>query len=275
MGWARFFEKYVGELDTACGYRTTRTLFIRDRRLGFLLYSMQLAIFGYIMYQVFVLQVYMAASDFNGVVRLQLKAPYPSTYRWPQGAPPYCLGVASVPAAYPLSSTYAINGDGTFSKGGVQFQQRHCQFFDETTAVPIAETDRMFLTTETRLTLQATSPACASFDSLNCTFAPAYNRNNDNVTRRSFVADIEYFTLLIGAFCSLLFFFSFKQQQKGSLPPPPSHPLSLSSHACTHAPPNAARPQHECPHGGHSAHGAPNGGAAAGPRQVHGAGPLR
>ena len=31
----------------------------------------------------FVLQVYMAASDFNGVVRLQLKAPYPSTYRWP------------------------------------------------------------------------------------------------------------------------------------------------------------------------------------------------
>jgi hypothetical protein len=241
MGWARFFEKYVGELDTACGYRTTRTLFIRDRRLGFLLYSMQLAIFGYIMYQVFVLQVYMAASDFNGVVRLQLKAPYPSTYRWPQGAPPYCLGVASVPAAYPLSSTYAINGDGTFSKGGVQFQQRHCQFFDETTAVPIAETDRMFLTTETRLTLQATSPACASFDSLNCTFAPAYNRNNDNVTRRSFVADIEYFTLLIGAFCSLspLFFF-FQTATKRVSPPLPLSP-SLSFLTRMHARPPECR----------------------------------
>ena len=199
MGISAHVERYAGvDLDTLCGYTTARTLLIRDRRLGFLLFGLQFIIFLYVVvYQVLLQQVYSAVSDFNGVVRLQLKAPAPAM-RWPGGAPPYCLGVAApLPAAYPLAPGYAIPSPGNFSRNGVPFQQRHCQFLDETTAVPIPETDRMFLTTETRATAQSAPAACANLDALNCTFAPPYNRNDDSVTRRSFVADIEYFTLLI------------------------------------------------------------------------------
>ena len=45
MGLARWAEAYTGDLDTACGYTTARTLLIRDRRLGFLLFSLQFIIF--------------------------------------------------------------------------------------------------------------------------------------------------------------------------------------------------------------------------------------
>ena len=197
MGLGTYVERYTGDLDTLCGYTTARTLLIRDRRLGFLLFGMQFLIFCYVViYQVALQQVYSAVSDFNGVVRLQLTAPAVAM-RWPGGAPPYCLGTAAVPAAYPLAPGYAIPGAGSFTRLGQSFPQRHCQFLDETTAVPIPETDRMFLTTETRATAQSAPAACANLDALNCTFAPPYNRNDDAVTRRSFVADIEYFTLLI------------------------------------------------------------------------------
>jgi hypothetical protein len=196
MGWGRLAESYTGNLDDFCGYTTARTLLIRDRRLGFLLFALQFIIFLYVVvYQITLQQVYMASSDFNGVVRLQLKAPAPAV-RWPGGAPPYCAGVAAV-GAYPLGPSYAIPAPGTFTHSGVPFAQRFCQFLDETTAVPIPETDRMFLTTETRATAQSTAPSCANLDSLACTFLPAYNRDNGNVTRRSFVADVEFFTLLI------------------------------------------------------------------------------
>jgi hypothetical protein len=199
MGLSAHVERYAGvDLDTLCGYTTARTLLIRDRRLGFLLFGLQFIIFLYVVvYQVLLQQVYSAVSDFNGVVRLQLKAPA-AAMRWPGGAPPYCLGVAApLPAAYPLAPGYAIPSPGNFSRNGVPFQQRHCQFLDETSAVPIPETDRMFLTTETRATAQSAPAACANLDALNCTFSPPYNRNDDSVTRRSFVADIEFFTLLI------------------------------------------------------------------------------
>ena len=197
MGWGRFLERYTGDLDTFCAYRTARTLLIRDRRLGLLHFSLQSIIFLYVVvYQIAFSQVYLAQSDFNGVVRLQLKAPS-TNMRWPNGYPPYCLGTSSVSAAYPLAPGYAILPGAAFTKDGQQFAQRHCQFLDETTAVPIPETDRMFLTTETRATAQSTSAGCANFESLNCTFSPPYDRNNDNVTRRSFVADIEFFTLLV------------------------------------------------------------------------------
>jgi hypothetical protein len=197
----KYVKPYVGDLDAFFAYRTTRTLVIRDRKLGYLLYSMQAIIFIYVvLWQILFSQVYMAQSDFAGVVRLQLQAPAVK-YRWSGGSAPYCLGTAAVDGAYPLAPQYTAAGGGHFTRaGGFSGTQRHCQFFDEVTAVPIPETDRMFLTTETRLTAQAVAPAggaCAAAENIGCTFLPLYNKADDNVTRRSFVADVEFFTLLI------------------------------------------------------------------------------
>jgi hypothetical protein len=198
-GFGHWLESYTGDLDTAFAYRTARTLTIRDKRLGLGLLALQGIIFLYIIvYQITLTQVYFAVGDFNSVVRLQLQAPT-ANYRWPGGAPPYCRGSLTLPPAsdYPLAAGYSLPGDGTFTKDGVSYPQRLCNFFDETTAVPIVETDRMFVTTETRSTLQSTSPECSDLGQLSCVFLPPYNRNNGNVTQRAFVADIELFTLLI------------------------------------------------------------------------------
>ena len=203
MGYITWLEKYVGNLDDAFAYRTSRTLVIRDRRLGYTLLAMQAVIFAYVvLWQILFSQVYMTASDFSGVVRLQMQAPAPK-YRWPRGAAPYCLNVSGVAPGYPLAADYAAAGGGSFTtRGGSEGTQRHCQFMDEVTAVPIPETDRVFLTSETRLTAQAVSPGdgtCQALESAACSFQPLYNRSNDAVTRRSFVTDMEFFTLLIGA----------------------------------------------------------------------------
>ena len=113
------------------------------------------------------------------------------------------MGTKDVPPAYPLAPDYSAAGGGTFTRAGAgdfKGTQRHCQYFDEVTAVPIPETDRLFLTTETRITTQAVAPAggaCAALESSACAFLPAYNKSDDGVTRRSFVADVEFFTLLI------------------------------------------------------------------------------
>lgn len=197
-------ERYLGDLDTFCAYRTSRTLMIRDKRLGLSLFSLQAVIFLYVViWQLILSQVYMKESDFATVVRLQLQAPT-LPYRWPPAiAPPYCLGATALPppSVYPLASAYAIPSPGEFTYNGLSQEQRHCQYMDETGAVPIPETDRMFITSETRQTNQSVvggDPAtCSTLSSLDCTFLPAYNRDEDAVTRRSFVADVEFFTLLI------------------------------------------------------------------------------
>ena len=228
MSCTRFLERHLGDLDQACAYRTTRTLVIRDRKLGCSLLSLQAFIFIYVVvWQILFSQVYMAQSDFAGVVRLQLQAPsaecvrvyilraprpgrratqlttppHTHRYRWPGDAAPYCLGTEAVPPAYPLAPDYTGAGAGAFTRaGGFKGTQRHCQFFDEVTAVPIPETDRLFLTTETRITAQGVAPAggaCTALESSGCAFLPAYNKSDDGVTRRSFVANVEFFTLLI------------------------------------------------------------------------------
>jgi hypothetical protein len=202
FGCTRLLERNLGDLDEFFAYQTTRTLKIRDRHLGGSLLCLQATIFVYVVvWQILFSQVYLAQSDFAGVVRLQLRAP-DAAYRWPGGAAPYCLGTSAVNASYPLAPAYAAAGGGAFSRaaGGPAGTQRRCQFFDEVTAVPIPETDRMFLTTETRVTAQAVAPpggACAALEAAGCAFAPAYNKTDGAVTRRSFVADVEFFTLLI------------------------------------------------------------------------------
>ena len=195
----RKLESYVGDLDLICSYSTSRTLLIRDKRLGITLYSIQGAILFYVVvWQLILSQVYMADSNFASVVRLQLQQPN-QFYRWPSGKGPFCLGTSAIPSDYPTASHYTIPSEGYYSYLGSALPQRHCQFFDETGAVPIPETDRMFVTTETRQTNQNVQEGteCTTVGSINCTFLPSYSRNDDNITRRSFVADIEYFTLLI------------------------------------------------------------------------------
>jgi hypothetical protein len=207
----KWLENYVGDLDVFFAYRTARTVAIRDRRLGLTLLVLQLIIAGYvILYQVVLSQNYMSPSDLVGSVRLQMQSPKDARFKWVNGAAPYCAGVTSLdPRNGPRANFYALK-DGTFAytgggsaEGAVFFPQRNCTYYDETSAIPLAETDRVFLTSEERTTVQSVNASvCAAAEaaylsSPACAFYPPYSKNDAAVTRRSFVADIEWFTLLV------------------------------------------------------------------------------
>lgn len=198
-------EPYVGDVDTFFAYRTTRVVAIRDKYLGLGLISLQLAVGLFVViYQVILAQNYMTNSDLVSSVRLQMKAPS-TEFQWPNGDAPYCSGVTSLsgPRAIdftidPMTQRYAYTPNGN-TVGATYFEQRDCEYLDETSAMPLTETDRVFLSSEERLTVQTVDAAACSnaLSSPSCVFAPAYDKNNPNVTRRTFVADIEYFTLLV------------------------------------------------------------------------------
>jgi hypothetical protein len=203
-----WLEKYLGyDLDTLFAYRTPRIVAIRDMRLGLSLLSLQLCIGSFVLiYQVILAQNYMSLSDVVGSVRLQMLAPT-SEYRWSNGSAPYCAGVTQDQLFGPRAIDFSIDANaGTYAftpggktDGAVWFQQRACEFLDESGALPLAETDRVFLSTEERVTYQSvnSSECGATLNSSKCVFSPPYNKNNPNVTRRAFVADVEYFTLLV------------------------------------------------------------------------------
>ena len=203
----KFLEPYIGEIDTFFAYRTARTVAIRDRRLGLSLLFLQLSIAGYvIIYQIILQQSYLAPSDLVGSVRLQMLAPS-SEYRWDNGKAPYCTGVTTLdgPRATDytiLDGTYAYTPNGNVN-GANFFPQRACTFYDETSALPLTETDRVFLTTEERTTVQSvntsscSAAAAVSLSSPSCVFIPPYSKSDPNVTQRAFVADVEFFTLLV------------------------------------------------------------------------------
>ncbi len=66
----------TGDLDDVFAYKTVRTVRIRDRWLGVLFYTLQLAIAAYVIaYQVIVKQQYLKEYDVVGSARLQLLQP--------------------------------------------------------------------------------------------------------------------------------------------------------------------------------------------------------
>ena len=76
FGCTRLLERNLGDLDEFFAYQTTRTLKIRDRHLGGSLLCLQATIFVYVVvWQILFSQVYLAQSDFAGVVRLSLPGP--------------------------------------------------------------------------------------------------------------------------------------------------------------------------------------------------------
>lgn len=203
-----WLEPLTGNLDEFFAYRTNRTVAIRDRRLGISLLLLQLSIAGYVLvYQVILGQSYLAASDLVGSVRLQMLAPS-DAYRWGGGRAPYCANVTALDG--PRAADYVIrDGAYAFAPGGAAdgatfFPQRPCTFYDATSAIPLAETDRVFLTSEERTTVQAVNAsaecdaaAAATLSSPACVFVPPYSKSNPRVTQRAFVADVEFFTLLV------------------------------------------------------------------------------
>ena len=199
-GVVRFLERYVGDLDDALAYSTTRTVRIRDRRLGGLYYLVVVGILCYILgYQVIVRQAYLKPAPVTALARLQLQRPS-ADYRWPDTQAPYCAGpgtpdraapwprVASY-YAYPQPGLYEYTGPGA---QGVLTARLPCLFFDENFAVPNPlEANALFLTTRFTTLRQEASPA-------NCT-AEQYTFCSFNTTSSVYalVADAEMFTLLI------------------------------------------------------------------------------
>ena len=133
-------------------------------------------------------------------------------YRWQGGAAPYCLGVAAPSHLSPIlqsqysvtPTTYTYSGPGG---SATAFPRRRCLYLDEGDAVPLEESDRCFLLTESRVTNQtwAAEPcaappcqACASnfLTTPNCAYLPLYNASSA-ATIRSYVPDIEFFTIQI------------------------------------------------------------------------------
>jgi hypothetical protein len=193
-------SKYVD--DVRCAYSTPRTLVIKDRRIGIALFLARAAIFIYIVTQVFTDELYMAPSDLTSTVRLTLREP-DAAFRWGGGAAPFCSGVteARAPSAA-LGAEYAIlSADAYAWRGGPPQPRRPCAYLDAEDAVPILETDRALISSEVRSTRQrlvsaATGDACASREQAGCVWAPPYNGSDAAVTRRVYVPDIEFFTIL-------------------------------------------------------------------------------
>lgn len=207
MGWVSWIESHTGDLDTLLGYSTSRTVLIRDRWLGMGLLFIKVVILAYVIgYQLVVQQVCLRQSEIESSVRLQVQEPA-SSYRWRSEktadtvyGPPYCLGTESLGG--PLAESYSLGGDGTYSwKGpgadGTVLRQRACQYLDRATGVPLPDVASTFVTTETRTTPQALPEGCAGATSEACAFGPTENYTNGAVTQRAFVADPEYFTVLV------------------------------------------------------------------------------
>lgn len=223
MGLSTSFERYCGTLDEVFGYHTPRTLLIKDRWLGISLLLIRIGILAYVVgFQVIVEQQYRALMTTESSVRFQLRAPT-DAYRWPvagvmAGAPagagaPYCTGVTDK-GTHPLASSYTIDAAaGTYTYtgaggAGVPLRQRTCAYLDAIAGAPFPETDRLFLSSDERVTAQTlrntaaapwspTSPPCTNEASPACNWGPPEARENPAITNRSFVADVEMFTLLI------------------------------------------------------------------------------
>jgi hypothetical protein len=178
--------------DDLFAYHTTRTLRIRDKRIGLTFIFIQLVILGYVTYQLLYEKQYLKLSPVVGITRLQVLRPS-LEYRWPDQAAPYCLGSTNTaPNSY-------VNGGGNYKwlgPGGVASPQFPCGYWDEAFAVPDdLETNAVFLTTRVTVTDEYVWPnddgRCSQLGHSDC----GYNKTTNSTTY--FIADAEYFTIYI------------------------------------------------------------------------------
>ena len=207
----------IGDPDETFAYRTTRTLLIRDWRVGLALLFLQFVVFLYIVvYQVYFTQVYFQISGLVSTVRLNSREPT-ENYRWNSGSAPFCLG--TVNPSHPstiLAGYYTIdsarNKYSYIGPGGnpaISFPQRNCSYLDEALSIPLFEDDRNFFITEVRELVQSLrtprinpNADCNSLQNSSCIWQPPNGVFND-LAARSYVPDIEFFTVLIDRSCEV------------------------------------------------------------------------
>ena len=213
------------DLDSLFSYTTTRALVIRDWRLGAAGLGLKFAIFCYlILYQIILQQAYRRDSAISVSLRTRVRQGA-EVYQWRNGSAPFCLGVTALShASALLESYYALSPDGlsyTYRgpigsanslRSGGTYARRNCSYFDEAAAAPLQESDRTFILTENRVTPQVWSDSrvpCASSNLSLCTPCPSafvtapecdyqpFDSVGDSVTARSYIPDVEFFTINI------------------------------------------------------------------------------
>lgn len=203
-------------LDSILAYTVSRNLSIRDWRLGFASLALKVGIFSYLIVgQILFQQQYRRDSAISVSVRTRERQG-DAAYEWTNGSAPFCLGVTAFqhPSAL-LTSYYSVSPDGlfyTYSGPGASspstFPRRNCSYLDAAGVVPLLESDRSFLLTESRITQQSWStlavpcsvPPCTPCASTlltapSCDYLPLDNSDNPNVTTRSYIPDVEFFTI--------------------------------------------------------------------------------
>ena len=248
-------RRLIGDPDETFAYRTSRTLVIKDWRIGLSLLFLQFVVFIYIVvYQIYFTQVYLQISDLVSTVRLNPRGPT-SAYMWTNGQAPFCLNATN--PQHPseiLQSYYTVDtSNRTYSYVGpggspsIKFQQRVCTYMDEANAVPLFEDERNFFITEVCELVQTYSavPAvpnstCNTLQDLGCSWQPP-NVNFSASATRSYVPDVEFYTIMIDREWSTLFTCSlpssfFLPFTVFTLSPPPrqhERPPSPNSSNCT------------------------------------------
>lgn len=213
MDCGKLVRRVVGDPDETFSYRTSRTLVIKDWRVGISLLGLQFGVFCYIcLYQIYSQQVYFAESDITGAVRLNPRAPAPA-FSWNNGAAPFCSG-ATGPFTHPstlISSYYTIVNDNNYtytgpgsSGAGVIFPRYPCTYMDEANAIPLFEDDRLLIVTEVReiqqtFSLAATpTVACSTQQgpgAQGCTWRPVTGDLGNFFDLYTYVPDIEFYTI--------------------------------------------------------------------------------
>ena len=213
------------ELDSLLSYSSVRTLVIRDWRLGAAGLGLKFAIFCYlIVYQIILQQAYRRDSAISVSLRTRVRQGA-EVYQWRNGSAPFCLGVtAPVHTSALLQSYYTLSPDGLLYtyrgpigsanaiKASGTYPRRNCSYFDEAAAAPLQESDRTFLLTENRVTPQVWSDSrvpCTSSNLSLCAPCPSalvtapdcdyqpFDAVGDSVTARSYIPDVEFFTINI------------------------------------------------------------------------------
>lgn len=194
MGWNKYLESRVGNLNDLLSYRTVRTVRIRDKWVGLTYYIIVIGILSYIIaYQIVYKQSYLKISNTVGSARLQLLRPNKS-YTWGDGQPPYCLGGTG--QTFPLiASQYSFPSPGSYQykDNGVTSPQLSCMYFDELDAVPQSlDPNALFVLTRLTSINETALPAsdCESAEHSYCEW-------NTLTSSTSYISDVEMFTLWV------------------------------------------------------------------------------
>lgn len=184
--------------DDRLAYVTGRKVAIRDRRIGLLSLFIKILIFLYVIVYVVVLsQQYLKPSAISGISRLSLRRPS-AAYRWPDEKAPYCLGASADNNPDPRIAWYEFPAPGYYKYvgpggGGIVSKQLQCDYLDARMAVPTPPEGGTIVQPSRLSTISEGAVPSASCDQLQ----HSYCEWTINSTESSYIADPEYFTILL------------------------------------------------------------------------------